>query len=295
MKRLAPILCFIFIFSTAYNQDGYSIDNYKGVVYDLTEEDVEAGYGKYIYQNEVIGKLNWRSINVLDRDINTPFTQVDFTTLFGIVFHSKIHVDEAACFEIVISSDDGSKVWIDDQLLIDNGGIHKMKEQRSNIQLTEGTHKIKIWYFQAHVRRYGLVFDINKVAKKCSDLPGYIETEGSKKLSLENNILFNTNEYLLKEKSFQSLDSICTIIQSSKLSQINIIGHSDSLGLDEYNMTLSQKRAEAIQKYLMEKIKNPAIKYIAKGFGETKPIAANNTSTGRAQNRRVEIILIIEN
>ena len=69
---------------------------------------------------------------------------------------------------------------------------------------------------------------------------------------------------------------------------LTIEGHTDSKGTDEYNMTLSQKRANAVRAYLIEKgIAESRLK--ATGFGETTPIADNNTSAGRAKNRRVEL------
>ena len=71
---------------------------------------------------------------------------------------------------------------------------------------------------------------------------------------------------------------------------INISGHTDAIGSEEYNMKLSDRRAEAVKKFLEGK-GVPADKMMAKGFGKTKPIATNKTAEGRQQNRRVEIRL----
>ena len=69
---------------------------------------------------------------------------------------------------------------------------------------------------------------------------------------------------------------------------LTIEGHTDSVGKDDFNMTLSQKRAESVRQYLIGKGISDA-RLISVGFGETKPIATNNTSLGKAKNRRVEL------
>jgi OmpA-OmpF porin, OOP family len=69
-----------------------------------------------------------------------------------------------------------------------------------------------------------------------------------------------------------------------------VYGHTDNKGSDDVNVPLSQKRAEAVQAYLLRKgLKQNQIE--AKGYGSQKPIAENNTEAGRSKNRRVEIVL----
>ena len=69
---------------------------------------------------------------------------------------------------------------------------------------------------------------------------------------------------------------------------MEIGGHTDSTGEDAYNMGLSQRRAESVRSYLVSKgVK--ASRLEAKGYGETKPVASNDTNEGRAKNRRVEL------
>ena len=69
---------------------------------------------------------------------------------------------------------------------------------------------------------------------------------------------------------------------------LTIEGHTDSVGADDFNMTLSQKRSDSVREYLIGKgIEASRLKAV--GFGETKPVATNNTSLGKAKNRRVEL------
>jgi outer membrane protein OmpA-like peptidoglycan-associated protein len=74
-------------------------------------------------------------------------------------------------------------------------------------------------------------------------------------------------------------------------SQITIEGHTDSYGGDESNMALSQRRAEAVRTYLSTELGVPEFRISAAGFGETRPIANNETAPGRARNRRIDVLI----
>ena len=72
--------------------------------------------------------------------------------------------------------------------------------------------------------------------------------------------------------------------------RIEIEGHTDSVGADDYNQSLSERRAESVRTYLVSQNIAPAT-VSAIGLGETKPVATNDTASGRQQNRRVELIV----
>ncbi len=72
--------------------------------------------------------------------------------------------------------------------------------------------------------------------------------------------------------------------------QIAVAGHTDSKGTDDYNMGLSEKRANAIKDYLVSKHGISPERVVVKAYGKSKPVASNNTSDGEALNRRVEFI-----
>ena len=71
--------------------------------------------------------------------------------------------------------------------------------------------------------------------------------------------------------------------------KVEIAGHTDSVGTDEYNMGLSLRRAESVRNYLVDK-GIPADRLTIRGYGESQPVADNATAEGRFQNRRVELI-----
>ena len=74
-------------------------------------------------------------------------------------------------------------------------------------------------------------------------------------------------------------------------SELIIEGHTDSYGGDASNQRLSQERAESIQQYMINAMRIPSYRLIATGFGETNPVANNETESGRARNRRIDIVI----
>lgn len=101
------------------------------------------------------------------------------------------------------------------------------------------------------------------------------------------NINFNTGSGELTEASKGILDKIAEGMQGQQDMTIQIDGHTDAVGAQQYNLKLSQVRAEQVRLYLIEKGVKPE-RMSADGFGEFKPAADNKTEEGRAQNRRVE-------
>ncbi len=105
------------------------------------------------------------------------------------------------------------------------------------------------------------------------------------------NIFFETNKYNLKPESHTELDKLIDLMRNNPSIKIEISGHTDTQGTPQYNQTLSEERAKAVNDYLVQNgIDQVRLTY--KGYGETKPITTNDTEEGRAQNRRTEITII---
>jgi OOP family OmpA-OmpF porin len=77
-------------------------------------------------------------------------------------------------------------------------------------------------------------------------------------------------------------------------SKVRIEGHADSIGTEEYNQAISERRAEAVKSYLLKEGACEQANVSAVGYGETKPIESNKTKEGRAKNRRVEVLIMSE-
>lgn len=105
------------------------------------------------------------------------------------------------------------------------------------------------------------------------------------------NIFFETGKYILKPESKAELNKVVEFLNSNANIKVEIGGHTDNVGNDEDNMLLSDYRAHAVLEYLFEKKINPS-RLIAKGYGETQPIADNETDEGRALNRRTEFMIV---
>ncbi len=105
-----------------------------------------------------------------------------------------------------------------------------------------------------------------------------------------SDVLFDTGKYTLRPAAREKLAKVSGIILSHPGLTLEVEGHTDSVGSDEYNMRLSEQRANAVRDYLIAQGINPA-SVTARGFGKTMPIADNSTPQGRQMNRRVELVV----
>jgi len=106
-----------------------------------------------------------------------------------------------------------------------------------------------------------------------------------------NNITFNPNQAVILKTSHSELQELFNYLKLKKDIKIEISGHTDSDGDEKSNKILSLKRANAVKSYLIKKGIN-ANRLTTKGYGETKPVADNSTSIGKAKNRRTEIKIL---
>ncbi|HEY4359969.1 MAG TPA: OmpA family protein [Bryobacteraceae bacterium] len=105
-----------------------------------------------------------------------------------------------------------------------------------------------------------------------------------------SDVLFDTAQYTLKPGAREKLAKVSGIILAHPGLKIEVEGHTDSIGGDDYNMKLSDNRANAVRAYLVgQGLKSESI--TAKGFGKTTPVADNGTAAGRQMNRRVELVV----
>ncbi len=105
------------------------------------------------------------------------------------------------------------------------------------------------------------------------------------------NIFFNFNSYELLPESIVELEKLLEFLQDNQEVMIRIEGHTDSEGEIQYNLNLSEKRAKTVMDYLLWK-SIPYSRLSYKGYGESSPISDNSSAQGRAQNRRIEIVVV---
>lgn len=106
-----------------------------------------------------------------------------------------------------------------------------------------------------------------------------------------DNVYFNQSSYILRTESYPQLDKLVKTLQVNAKLKVEIAGHTDNVGDARLNQYLSENRARVISSYLAGKgiVKD---RLVPKGYGQTKPVAANDTEENKAQNRRVEFVVL---
>jgi outer membrane protein OmpA-like peptidoglycan-associated protein len=105
-----------------------------------------------------------------------------------------------------------------------------------------------------------------------------------------SDVLFDFNKYTLKPEAREKLAKVSGILLSYPNLKLQVEGYTDSIGSDDYNQKLSEQRADGVRDYLVSQ-SVPDNNISARGFGKSDPVADNSTSQGRAENRRVELVV----
>lgn len=110
-------------------------------------------------------------------------------------------------------------------------------------------------------------------------------------VKFDSGILFDFDKFALKDAAKTNIQSLASSLNQYPNTDIKVIGHTDSRGTEQYNMGLSEKRAAAVKAYAVSQ-GVPASRLITIGKGFSEPIGDNATDAGRAENRRVEIVIV---
>jgi len=137
---------------------------------------------------------------------------------------------------------------------------------------------------------------------RCPDVAGTAANRGCPEMKAEEtrimnvsvkNITFKTNSAVLTPGSYKILDQVATILKKYPYFSVSIEGHTDNVGNETTNLTLSKNRAKTCYDYIVKK-GVPAFRLSSEGYGETRPIDTNETKAGKQQNRRVEFNLSVK-
>jgi len=105
-----------------------------------------------------------------------------------------------------------------------------------------------------------------------------------------SDVLFDTAKFSLRPEAREKLAKVAGIISGHPGLRLDVEGHTDSVGGDDYNQQLSEERGGSVRDYLIAQgIVKTSVS--SKGFGKTQPVASNETASGRQQNRRVELVI----
>ena len=108
-------------------------------------------------------------------------------------------------------------------------------------------------------------------------------------ITLDSGILFDVDKYDLRPEAEEVLKNLAIVLKEADIKTFEIDGHTDSDASDEHNQVLSEKRANAVKNFLTSQ--GTAAEITIKGYGESRPIASNDTAEGKQKNRRVEIVI----
>ena len=108
-------------------------------------------------------------------------------------------------------------------------------------------------------------------------------------ITLDSGVLFDVDKYDVRPEAEEVLKNLAIVLKEMDVKNFEIDGHTDSDGSDEYNQVLSEKRANSVKNFLVSQ--GVTAEITTKGYGESKPVASNDTAEGKQKNRRVEIII----
>ncbi len=126
----------------------------------------------------------------------------------------------------------------------------------------------------------------------CPPAPGRVRVTAAR-IEIDDRVYFDTGRATIQEVSFPLLREVAAAINAAPdIAGVQVAGHTDSEGDDAANLALSQARADAVRLFLVTYGGVDPSRLEARGFGETMPVASNQTEEGRAQNRRVEFVIV---
>lgn len=138
----------------------------------------------------------------------------------------------------------------------------------------------------------GAVYGVRKVIRRLEVIPpSAVELQTTLDQLIANYRIEFSADSDLSPPGLPLLELVAEALQQDSLARVEISGHTDSTGAEAFNLELSRRRAETVKAYLVGKGVNPG-RLTTAGYGETRPLADNNTPEGRSKNRRVEFTVL---
>lgn len=246
-----------------------------------------------------VGTISTTVLNVPAQSFEQGFPGVtDRFEWFALDYKGAFVAPAPGEYRFRLTSDDGSKLFIDGQQVIDNDGVHGASDVEGTAQLDEGVHSIEVQYFQGPRYEVALVLEMAPPGGDYApmDFAQYgaatFRDEGNRLVAqLGGNVLFDTNSAALKPQAVAALNELlASMIQPYPNAKITVEGHTDNVGGDADNQRLSEARAQSVVQWLTQH-GVAASRLEAHGYGKTRPAYPNDTAANRAKNRRIEIIV----
>lgn len=324
-KRITTVLCFLLLFGVIY--DGKSQVADKGLstylkATNFSDTTKQSAFGTktdqpfalegsiYYLSKRIrrlpdfskltpVGSIYTTKLNIPKTKFRNGFPGVtDRFEWFAIDYKGSFYINEKGNYSFKLTSDDGSKLYINDKLVINNDGLHAVQTRFAKVELDKGMHKIEVQYFQGPREDIALSLLISNEGAKFREFntlelfPGEVEIkENEIRINLTSEILFDFNKSELADDSKEILREIKeSFFDKVQSSLIVIEGHTDNVGTKAYNKELAGRRAREVKKFFMA-IGMDSLKLRTIAYGEEKPKFENNNNINRSKNRRVEIVI----
>ena len=202
-----------------------------------------------------------------------------------------MYKDENNEISIVVSDED--TIYNSPNLIIENNkdGSGKYHDKSKNLLIeNDGKGKATITYNGKTTEVAAKPVGKPARFQKLKMVPAVPSIEANSLLiTLDSGVLFDVDKYNLRPKAEEILKNLVVILKEANIKSFEVDGHTDSDASDEHNKVLSENRANSVKAFLASQGVNANI--TTHGYGESKPIASNNTPEGKQKNRRVEIII----
>jgi len=267
----------------------HTLTSWKGSAYHIEDKYLQAGFGPHVLDGDFYGHIELPALDIELQPEDQTFPGVYERVQFGILVRSKLEILEAGCYRLSLNSDDGSVLWLDDELTISNDGHHAERRVTDSIVLDQKMYEAKVWYYNAYYGGYALELDIDRIgaAEICPDVQ--LGAPPEEPIVLIGAQLFSSGSYTIPRRGAEQFGELADRLRTMKIKKITIIGHTDDTGEETDNLILSERRAQAVLSFLQSRVNLAGVEIITEGKGETDPIAENSTRAGQVRNRRVEI------
>jgi outer membrane protein OmpA-like peptidoglycan-associated protein len=247
------------------------------------------------------GTISTTVLNIQPQSFTAGFPGVtDRFEWFAIDYQGRVMLPQEGTYTFRLTSDDGSKLFIDGREVIDNDGIHGPGAADGEATLQAGLHDVRVQYFQGPREEVALMLEWGPNADDLRPMdfgalaPALYRREGNKlRAEMSGGVLFATNSADLQPRALTLLEEIRrTMIAAHPGARVTVEGHTDDVGSDTDNQALSERRARSVVSWLTAHgVEAGRIEAI--GHGEAHPKVPNTSDRNRAQNRRIEITVTL--
>ena len=254
-------------------------DTFHVDVIRIPAKECWTGYKPHYRDYDIVKHLTWNKIDIPETDTKHNFPGLDYSTRIGFFIKSKMEVKKSGIYELCLTSDDGSRLWIDGSEMLNNDDNHKMRKVCDSIFMAKKENQdFELWYYQGFVDKYGLKFTTTVLPD--SLFQNVMDT-------LSYSIYFDENSSNPDSLQIENCKEFMMKIKCKNIDSIQLSGFADSKGSVKYNYNLGMSRAESVKELINKFFACQSVDIKTRSFGENHILDDIVTS----KNRRVELVV----